>query len=25
MANGSFFSELRKRKVLQFAAIYGAV
>jgi len=25
MANGSFFEELRKRKVLQAAAIYGAV
>ena len=25
MADGSFFSELRKRKVLQAAAIYGAV
>jgi len=25
MANGSFLSELRKRKVVQAAAIYGAV
>ena len=25
MSDGSFFSELRKRKVLQAAAIYGAV